>query len=454
MKTSSSLLLALICCLTVVPVTWAQTTPAKGSPNESTEKLKASPVDDSRTAAQLFEDADNYARKKFEEFEKTKVPFDKQLEEKIKQEQRDLATSYAAALTKRTLAKEDIYFLGLLYNIAKNFDGAMETMRRYLRENPETTGEPAQNARAIIIIQAAKKGLLEEAEARLKDYAANEPQVIDDRLSLETWVTAGYFNQKEYARALPHAQQMWMAAKEAARKSRSSRDASLNEAAVTLSEVNLKLKKEADAIAVIQELRQISMSLPSGNLYKQALRRLLGIAPNSDLTKGLETALADAQLPPEIVVNEWIDQQPIKLADLRGKVVLLDFWATWCAPCRVTLPRLQKWHDAYKDKGLVILGLTNFNGSAEGKSLTRPQELVYLHNFKKKFGLTYGFAIADEEDNDRHYVVSSIPTTFLIDRQGKVRFISIGSSDFEAMALQKMIRQLIDEPAVEEKKTN
>ena len=146
-------------------------------------------------------------------------------------------------------------------------------------------------------------------------------------------------------------------------------------------------------------------------------------------------------------MNEWIDLQPTKLADLRGKVVLLDFWATWCAPCRVTLPRLQKWHDSYKDKGLVILGLTTFYGHAEGKPLTRPQELDYLREFKKKFALHYGFAVSDADDNDRNYAVSSIPTTFLIDRRGVVRFISVGSSDMEAAALTRMIKKLIDEPA-------
>jgi peroxiredoxin len=72
--------------------------------------------------------------------------------------------------------------------------------------------------------------------------------------------------------------------------------------------------------------------------------------------------------------------------------------------------------------------------------------LVYLRDFKKRNGLRYGFAVSDEEDNDRNYMVGSIPTTFLIDRRGVVRFISIGSSELEATALQKMIKKLVDEP--------
>jgi glutathione peroxidase-family protein len=113
----------------------------------------------------------------------------------------------------------------------------------------------------------------------------------------------------------------------------------------------------------------------------------------------------------------------------------------------VTFPRLQKLHESYKDRGLVILGMTDFYGHAEGKQLTPAEEMDYLRSFKKKFRLPYGFAIADSNDNDRNYGISGIPTTFLLDRRGAVRFISIGSSDEEAAALNRMIKKLIEEPA-------
>jgi peroxiredoxin len=93
-----------------------------------------------------------------------------------------------------------------------------------------------------------------------------------------------------------------------------------------------------------------------------------------------------------------------------------------------------------------VIGLTNFDGHAEGKSLTRGQELDYLRDFKKRLGLSYGFAVSEEGRNDIRYGVSSIPTTFLLDRRGVVRFISIGSSDVEAAALNRMIKKLIEEP--------
>src|SRR5207245_5405162 len=210
------------------------------APADSTKSTAEKPADvtDFRSAQEMFEETSDYVAKKFAEFEKRKMPYDARLSEKIREEQRDLAGRYALVLAARKLEGKDVYYLGMLYNLARINDAALETMRRFLTENPTANGEPAQNARGIIVIQAAKKGSLSEAEAQLAEYAANQPQAADDRYKLENWVAAGYFNVKDYEHALPHAQQMWAAAKVTAReKSSFARDTKLNEVAVMLSEI-------------------------------------------------------------------------------------------------------------------------------------------------------------------------------------------------------------------------
>jgi thiol-disulfide isomerase/thioredoxin len=147
----------------------------------------------------------------------------------------------------------------------------------------------------------------------------------------------------------------------------------------------------------------------------------------------------------ELTANEWIERQPVKLSDLRGQVVLLDFWAPWCGPCRYTLPNLARWQNEFKSKGLVILGVTKYYGHGDQKPLTPAEEIVYLRDFTKRNRLPYGSVVSDSNKNEFNYGVFSIPTSFLIDRKGVVRYISLGGDPEEIQILGEMIKKLVDE---------
>lgn len=411
---------------------------------------------DKRAAKVLYEEAKAYLDTAFAGFNKQKIPYDQKLEAKTKQEQKDMAAKYAAVLqTRKSLSPGDSYYLGMLHYLAGNADGALEAMRRYLAA--EASGEDAQLARAVVVLYATRQGLIPEAERAVAAYAQNQPQNLTEWFGMETLITEAVQKKKDYAAELKHALEMQKVAKlVAADKSINAfkRDDMLFKAVSFISDAYVQTGKKAEALRAITELRKFAVSIPSASLLRLANIRLLGLDGSID-PKGIfnEALPATAAPLPELVAAQWIDQSPVTLSKLRGQVVLLDFWAPWCGPCRYTFPRLQRWHESYKDKGLVILGLTNYFGSVDGRRATPTEELAYLRTFKKQQRLPYGFVVADSSVNDRNYGVYSIPMSFLIDRRGNVRFIAMGAGEQEITALGKMIEKVMAEPLTPERET-
>jgi len=156
----------------------------------------------------------------------------------------------------------------------------------------------------------------------------------------------------------------------------------------------------------------------------------------------------------KLEVASWTNGKALSAKDLKGKVVLLDFWSVWCGPCIATFPHLRDWREKYADKGLIIIGLTrkyNYTWNAEtGRASrraegenTETEEHAMLEQFAKHHKLKHVFAIQKDRAISDFYGVSGIPQVVLIDRQGKVHLIRVGSGEQNAQDVEAMLKKLI-----------
>ncbi len=121
-----------------------------------------------------------------------------------------------------------------------------------------------------------------------------------------------------------------------------------------------------------------------------------------------------APAPP--LVLPMLNGDAVHLSDFSGKVVLVNFWASWCAPCVNEMPRLQQWHEQYADDGLVVLGVnTLYLDSQEAVE-------AFLHDLD----ISYPMLVDQQGDVSRQWLAQSLPRSYVIDRQGMVRWTRLG----------------------------
>lgn len=130
---------------------------------------------------------------------------------------------------------------------------------------------------------------------------------------------------------------------------------------------------------------------------------------------------------PDFALSD-LKNKPLDVGELKGKVVLLDFWATWCAPCRAELPDLELLHRDFKDKGLLVLGV-----DAE-----EPEDQAA---FMEKFGYTFRSLVDPNDKIKNLYNVNGIPTTVLIDKEGNIQMFDIGTASYES--LRETVRKMV-----------
>jgi thiol-disulfide isomerase/thioredoxin len=126
-----------------------------------------------------------------------------------------------------------------------------------------------------------------------------------------------------------------------------------------------------------------------------------------------------------------LEGRPLALDQFRGRVVFLNFWATWCVPCRQEMPALERLHHAYRDRGLVILTV-NFK---ESESQVRA--------FVQELGLDMAVALDRDGIASRRFRVHGLPVSLLIDPEGYIRWKAIGAREWDSSEMRTYLDRVV-----------
>jgi len=403
-----------------------------------------------KSVLELNQEIENYVNTKSRELYSQGKKVTTEIRENLEREKKSLAEKYATETAARSdLSKTDFYYLGLLYVAAEDNVKTLETMKKFLAQYPpETKGDMIQSARSYIAVLATRRKQMAEAEQFYLDWLKGEPFIKTQQPMLENIIAVGFFKDGQYEKAIKYGQEAFDLLKTfEAKTPRDKRDK--EQVYMNLVEVlalSYKKNKNNDqALNILAEARARSFTLPSANLYRKVMNFVEGSGFSEKKLMQKVESYASAEAAPELKIVEWIGQEPTSLGSLRGKIVLLDFWATWCMPCIATFPRLREWHKKYGENDFLIVGVTKYYGTGGGKRMTPLQELSFLGEFKEKYKLPYPIAVAESSEDVMKYGISAYPTTVLLDRNGVVRYIGIGAGAEESENLEEMIKKLLKE---------
>jgi thiol-disulfide isomerase/thioredoxin len=176
------------------------------------------------------------------------------------------------------------------------------------------------------------------------------------------------------------------------------------------------------------------MRLPRRSYAKAGSACLLGLLVAGLVSLSGVRALAQETSAARTPAPDWqlndLNGKTVKFSDFRGKVVILDFWATWCAPCRVEIPNFIELQTQYGDRGLRVVGVSL---DEQGPDVVK--------KFAKRFGVTYPIVIGNQKVVEAYGGIDAIPTTFVIDRQGRIVSWHMGYDD--KGAFEKEIQPLL-----------
>lgn len=144
----------------------------------------------------------------------------------------------------------------------------------------------------------------------------------------------------------------------------------------------------------------------------------------------VETGIKKGQLAPDFELKD-LEGNTVKLSDYRGSIVLLNFWATWCPPCKVEMPHMEKFYQDNKDKGVVVLAVN---------LATIEKNDADVYAFAEEYGLGMSIPLDSEGLLKQQYRVTAYPTTYFIDKEGIIKQKYPGAINYEIM--EKTVQQM------------
>ena len=151
------------------------------------------------------------------------------------------------------------------------------------------------------------------------------------------------------------------------------------------------------------------------------------------------------QSAPEILVKHWFNSEPLSLKSLRGRVVVLEFWATWCGSCVGVFPKIKRLHEEHADGGLSVLALTRHYHTSPGPVETADKELELISNYVREHGLLFPVGVSEDATTQMTYGAVGLPTVALIDRRGVVRAYGRFDGDESDPLFEEMLMRCLSE---------
>ena len=187
--------------------------------------------------------------------------------------------------------------------------------------------------------------------------------------------------------------------------------------------------------------RNMLIGIVVGIVFVAALTYATGLSKQllAPFGSSAEYKSSESATAPELALGDWINSEPLKLKDLRGRVVLIEFWTFGCYNCRNTLPFVKGWDERYRDKGLTVIGVHSPEFDDE-------RNVDHLRREVSSLGIRYPVVTDNDYQTWNAYKAEAWPTVFLLDKQGRIRWMRVGEGDYDEG--ERLIQKLLAEKEV------